>query len=57
MCFFFFKQKRAYGVDVCDWSSEVCAADLRERQRERERHRERQGDIGRDIGREPWGET
>jgi len=26
--FFFFKQKTAYEIDVCDWSSDVCSSDL-----------------------------
>ena len=26
--FFFFKQKTAYEIDVCDWSSDVCSYDL-----------------------------
>jgi len=26
--FFFFKQKTAYDIDVCDWSSDVCSSDL-----------------------------
>ena len=29
--FFFFKQKAAYGVYQCDWSSDVCSSDLFER--------------------------
>ena len=32
--FFFFKQKAAYEVDVCDWCSDVCSSDLREGGRE-----------------------
>ena len=28
MCFFFFKQKTAYEVRNCDWSSDVCSSDL-----------------------------
>src|SRR3546814_7702076 len=27
-CFFFFKQKTAYGVCSSDWSSDVCSSDL-----------------------------
>ena len=27
-CFFFFKQKTAYEIDQCDWSSDVCSSDL-----------------------------
>ena len=26
--FFFFKQKTAYEVKECDWSSDVCSSDL-----------------------------
>src|SRR3546814_1059951 len=26
--FFFFKQKTAYDMRICDWSSDVCASDL-----------------------------
>src|SRR3546814_7198038 len=26
--FFFFKQKTAYDVRICDWSSDVCSSDL-----------------------------
>ena len=25
---FFFKQKTAYGIKECDWSSDVCSSDL-----------------------------
>ena len=28
--FFFFKQKTAYEIVDCDWSSDVCSSDLRE---------------------------
>ena len=28
MCFFFFKQKTAYEIKECDWSSDVCSSDL-----------------------------
>ena len=28
--FFFFKQKTAYEIRNCDWSSDVCSSDLRE---------------------------
>ena len=28
-CFFFFKQKTAYEIYQCDWSSDVCSSDLR----------------------------
>ena len=28
MCFFFFKQKTAYEISECDWSSDVCSSDL-----------------------------
>src|SRR5881296_570595 len=27
-CFFFFKQKTAYEMLLCDWSSDVCSSDL-----------------------------
>ena len=27
--FFFFKQKTAYEIYQCDWSSDVCSSDLR----------------------------
>ena len=27
--FFFFKQKTAYEIRNCDWSSDVCSSDLR----------------------------
>ena len=28
MLFFFFKQKTAYEIKECDWSSDVCSSDL-----------------------------
>ena len=28
MVFFFFKQKTAYEIKECDWSSDVCSSDL-----------------------------
>jgi len=28
LVFFFFKQKTAYEISVCDWSSDVCSSDL-----------------------------
>ena len=28
MRFFFFKQKTAYEIKECDWSSDVCSSDL-----------------------------
>ena len=28
LCFFFFKQKTAYEIYQCDWSSDVCSSDL-----------------------------
>ena len=28
MYFFFFKQKTAYEIYQCDWSSDVCSSDL-----------------------------
>ena len=36
-CFFFFKQKTAYEIKECDWSSDVCSSDLL--------HVERTGEI------------
>src|SRR5881296_4164770 len=30
-CFFFFKQKTAYEMLLCDWSSDVCSSDLARR--------------------------
>ena len=30
--FFFFKQKTAYEIYQCDWSSDVCSSDLADRQ-------------------------
>ena len=29
MFFFFFKQKTAYEIYQCDWSSDVCSSDLK----------------------------
>ena len=35
--FFFFKQKTAYEIKECDWSSDVCSSDLgAERRRNRD---------------------
>ena len=31
--FFFFKQKTAYEIYQCDWSSDVCSSDLEYRKR------------------------
>src|SRR5213080_1880568 len=31
--FFFFKQKTAYEIPLCDWSSDVCSSDLSRRDR------------------------
>ncbi len=28
LVFFFFKQKTAYEIKECDWSSDVCSSDL-----------------------------
>ena len=28
LCVFFFKQKTAYEIYQCDWSSDVCSSDL-----------------------------
>ena len=33
--FFFFKQKTAYEILTCDWSSDVCSSDLQFLSRER----------------------
>ena len=35
--FFFFKQKTAYEVKECDWSSDVCSSDLRRQERKGEK--------------------
>ena len=32
--FFFFKQKTAYEIVDCDWSSDVCSSDLLKRKKE-----------------------
>ena len=29
LVFFFFKQKTAYEILTCDWSSDVCSSDLK----------------------------
>ena len=31
---FFFKQKTAYEIKECDWSSDVCSSDLKEEEEE-----------------------
>src|SRR5213080_1975865 len=52
MSFFFFKQKTAYEIPLCDWSSDVCSSDLvpGPLQRRRRRHREFQREAaGADI--------
>src|SRR6187549_293700 len=36
LLFFFFKQKTAYEIGWCDWSSDVCSSDLREAELARE---------------------
>src|SRR5213596_4284544 len=37
MCFFFFfKQKTAYEIRPCDWSSDVCSSDLDQHEKRRE---------------------
>src|SRR5213593_3842958 len=36
---FFFKQKTAYEMVSCDWSSDVCSSDLAERERHADRAR------------------
>ena len=33
--FFFFKQKTAYEIKECDWSSDVCSSDLPDQETER----------------------
>ena len=50
--FFFFKQKTAYEIRNCDWSSDVCSPDLRKRDRETERERDRQRERERERERE-----
>src|SRR6056300_1381747 len=30
-CFLFFKQKTAYEISECDWSSDVCSSDLKQK--------------------------
>src|SRR5213080_5146788 len=35
--FFFFKQKTAYEIPLCDWSSDVCSSDLALRHRRQAR--------------------
>ena len=37
--FFFFKQKTAYEIVDCDWSSDVCSSDLAVRQLARQASR------------------
>src|SRR5213080_5343876 len=54
--FFFFKQKTAYEIPLCDWSSDVCSSDLARvdrdvRAQERRRLGERRTD-GADITRD-----
>ena len=44
MCFFFFKQKTAYEIYQCDWSSDVCSSDL-------VRHTLAESPLGAAIGR------
>ena len=34
----FFKQKTAYEIDVCDWSSDVCSSDLGRKESDRTEH-------------------
>src|SRR5213080_5148411 len=58
--FFFFKQKTAYEIPLCDWSSDVCSSDLqllsrgvgREAGRQSHHGLSRQGQIGRASCRE-----
>ena len=40
--FFFFKQKTAYEIRNCDWSSDVCSSDLGKRKKGKERGKERE---------------
>src|SRR5881275_3409852 len=37
--FFFFKQKTAYEIVPCDWSSDVCSSDLGDRRGQLGQHR------------------
>ena len=41
--FFFFKQKTAYEMLYCDWSSDVCSSDLEARPRLHPAHRRHRG--------------
>ena len=41
ICFFFFKQKTAYEIRNCDWSSDVCSSDLREKELGKDSEEER----------------
>src|SRR5881296_3302877 len=44
--FFFFKQKTAYEMLLCDWSSDVCSSDLvDELGADRTRERQRKGEV------------
>src|SRR5210317_1961941 len=36
--FFFFKQKTAYEISECDWSSDVCSSDLKQKTARSEEH-------------------
>src|SRR3546814_3454899 len=57
MLCFFFKQKTAYEMRISDWSSDVCASDLRARVRPRPRNeRDRRSDR-RDRAPPSTGET
>src|SRR5881296_4012684 len=40
--FFFFKQKTAYEMLLCDWSSDVCSSDLTQRKERHDDHIEQQ---------------
>src|ERR1051326_3406057 len=39
VCIFFFKQKTAYEIKECDWSSDVCSSDLSHSGKSRTTHR------------------
>src|SRR5881397_4179745 len=49
--FFFFKQKTAYEMAQCDWSSDVCSSDLRPPPAARRR---RVPAVGDRLGRRDW---
>ena len=49
VCFFFFKQKTAYEIKECDWSSDVCSSDLYKTYPHTDMY-----DVGRQIGEVLW---